>query len=98
MDTADILKELTYAADTDPQPDEYSKTRDKLSNYFVPIRSTDWERYVFGPATQKPRETVDTYTRLQQLAVTYEFPDKGSNQDTDNPQVYIQPPATTCPA
>ena len=62
---------------TDTGNDEDFKTAvDKLTAYFMPKKSLEYEIYVFRKSRQAADETLDQYhTRLRKLATTCEFGD-----------------------
>ena len=53
---------------------DYATALDKLTNYFVPEKCTEFEIYKFRQATQEANEPIDTFhTRLRKLSENCEF-------------------------
>ena len=68
----DIFETLTDTGESD----DFDKACEKLTAYFSPKKSIEYEVYVFRKEKQEIGETLDTYhTRLRRLAATCDFTD-----------------------
>ena len=54
--------------------DDYKTAKEKLTEYFVPKKCTEYEVYKFRQARQDPNENIDAFTtKLRKLSENCEF-------------------------